>query len=188
MTLEGFLAAHIQNGSLKDGRRVPPFYHPVEKISGPEIVFVLHFDGCGYCPVFIQLKMRISMDKAQTRAAQTTVDSDAVQRHLENDLQAFCTLTPKRFLGVVITYPAELTSFQDSFDSYRQSERLRAAQGEQTLECVTLRIDKDNIHSLFPAHHMEALDRLKGIKRELNQDSDDLVDEQVAKHRGLIHF
>jgi hypothetical protein len=45
-----------------------------------------------------------------------------------------------------------------------------------------LRIDKNNIHSLFPGAHMMALDLLKGIKRKLGQD-DDLADEHTAKQR-----
>ncbi|KAI1318391.1 hypothetical protein EDD11_006729 [Mortierella claussenii] len=185
MSLEEFLAAHVENGSLKDGKPVPPFYRPAEKSSGPDIVFVLHFEKRGSCPVFIQLKMRASMNKTETQSAYTTVKADAVQGHLgeATTLRTFCTVTPKRCLGVVIAYPAELAGHEGLFPIIRPSERIRAAQGEQTLEYITFRIDKNNIRSLFPKRHMEALDRLKGIKRELNQDGDDLADEQAAKYR-----
>ncbi|KAG0358684.1 hypothetical protein BGZ54_010322, partial [Gamsiella multidivaricata] len=156
MSLEEFLAANVENGPLKDGKPVPPFYHPAEIPSGPDIVFVLHFDNHGYCPVFIQLKMRTSMNKPQTQSAFTMVKADA---------------------------PAELRGVEDLFPSGRQSERIRAAQGEQPPECILLGIDKNNIHSLFPKRHMDALDRLSGIKRELNRDSDDLADQRAAKQR-----
>ncbi|KAF9976693.1 hypothetical protein BGZ65_007717, partial [Modicella reniformis] len=173
MTLQEFLMAHMPGIE----KNVPPFYYPSASISGPDIVFMLDFEGCGRCPVFIQLKLRTSMNKSETMRAQATTDSQTIQGHLEDDLRNFCTLTPKRFLGVVIAYPAELTGFQDSFTKIRQSERLIVKYGEQTIERVALKIDRNNIESLFPKVHVEALNRLKNVKRELRQDSDDLLDE-----------
>ncbi|KAF9904374.1 hypothetical protein EC991_002713, partial [Linnemannia zychae] len=58
MSLDEFLDAHVHHGSRKDGEPVPPFYHPAETPSGPDVAFVLRFDNNGYCPVFVQLKMR----------------------------------------------------------------------------------------------------------------------------------
>ncbi|KAG0352553.1 hypothetical protein BGZ54_002709, partial [Gamsiella multidivaricata] len=127
------------------------------------------------------LKMRTSMNKSQTQSAFTTVKTDGVQGHLgEIMLQRFCTVSPKRFLEIVIGYPIELRDIEDLFPTGKQSERIRTAQPS---ECILLRINKNNIHSLFPKRHMEALDRLKSIKRELNQDSDYLVDQWAAKQR-----
>ena len=172
MTLEAFLDAHVNYGSRKDGKSVPPFYHPDETPSGPDVAFVLHIDNHGYCPVFVQLKMRHEIKQAKTDHAFSTVKSEAVEKHLdETTLQTFCTAHPKRFLGVVVAYPAELAGGEGTFPEVRRSPRLLSMQGEmpQSPQCISLRIDKNNIHDLFPKNHMEALDLLKGVKRQLDE-------------------
>ncbi|OAQ23964.1 hypothetical protein K457DRAFT_1836886 [Linnemannia elongata AG-77] len=189
MSLDEFLDAHVHHGSRKDGKPVPPFHHPAETPTGPDVAFVLRFDNHGYCPVFVQLKMRHKMTLPGTQSAFSTVKSEAVQGHLqETMLQTFCTGNSKRFLGVVIAYPAELAGVEGTFPEVRRSERIRSAQGNDTPQCILLRIDKNNIHDLFPKNHMQALDLLKGIKRQLDQseegqDSDDQKDEPVTKQR-----
>ncbi|GJJ74340.1 hypothetical protein EMPS_06698 [Entomortierella parvispora] len=190
MTLDAFRDAHVHHGSFKDGEPVSPFYHPAEIPSGPDIVFVLHLDNHGYCPVFVQLKMRRKMTMEDTLGAFSTVKSEAVQGHLEETmLEKYCTGHPKRFFGIVIAYPAELAGVDGIFPVIRRSERIRdrAAQGGRP-ECISLRIDKNNIHDLFPENHMQALDLLKGVKRQLDrtdggQGSDYPMDEPVTKHR-----
>ena len=191
MSLDEFLDAHVRHGSRKDGEPVPPFYHPAETPSGPDVAFVLRFDNHGYCPVFVQLKMRHKMTLPRTQSAYSTVKSEAVQGHLqETMLQTFCTGDPKRFLGVVIAYPAELAGVEGTFPEVRRSERIRSAQGD-TLQCISLRIDMNNIHGLFPKNHMQALDLLKGIKRQLDQSEggqggDDQKDEPPTKQRRCL--
>ncbi|KAG9067165.1 hypothetical protein KI688_011946 [Linnemannia hyalina] len=188
MSLDAFLEAHVRNGSRKDGKPVPPFYQPAETPSGPDVAFVLHLDNHGYCPVFVQLKMRHKMTKLETQIAFSTVKAGAVQGHLQEAmLQRYCTGYPKRLLGIVIAYPAELAGVEGSFPEVRRSERIRSTEGD-TPQCISLRIDKNNIHDLFPQNHMQALDLLKGIKRQLDQTdmgqgSDDQKDEPVTKHR-----
>ncbi|KAI8345920.1 hypothetical protein B0O80DRAFT_471227, partial [Mortierella sp. GBAus27b] len=185
MSLDAFLDAHVHHESLKDGNLVPPFYHPADKPSGPNVVFVLRFrfvvDGRekqSYSPVFVQLKMRHDMAKKETLHAYSTVKVGAVEGHLqETTLQTYCTGDSKRFLGVVIAYPAELEGTEGTFPEIRRSERICSAQGD-TPQCISLRIDKGNIHDLFPQNHMQALDLLKGVKRQLDQ-----KDEPVMKHR-----
>ncbi|KAG0322758.1 hypothetical protein BGZ99_003146, partial [Dissophora globulifera] len=191
MSLDAFLDAHVYHGSCKDGKPVSPFYHPAETSSGPDIAFVLRLDNYSYCPVFVQLKMRNKMTKSGTQGAFSTVKSEAVQGHLqEMMLQTFCTGHPKRFLGVDIAYPAELAGVEGTFPEVRRSERIRSAQGDtpDTPQCISLRIDKNNIHDLFPKNHMQALDLLKGIKRQLDQTewgqgSNDQKDVPATKHR-----
>ncbi|KAI1288869.1 hypothetical protein EDD11_009612 [Mortierella claussenii] len=175
MSLGEFLNAHVHHGSRKGMRPVPPFHRLTETPKGPDVVFVLHIDGHGYCPLFVQLKLRNKMTKAETQYTFSVVKSKAVQGR------------PKRFFGVVIAYPAELAGVEDTFPEVRRSQRIRSAQGE-TPQCVSLRIDKNNIHELFPEKHMQALDLLKGIKRQLEQHqegggSDDQMDEPAMKHR-----
>ncbi|KAF9904375.1 hypothetical protein EC991_002714 [Linnemannia zychae] len=68
-------------------------------------------------------------------------------------LQTFCTSVPKRFLGVVIAYPAELAGVEGTFP--------------------------------------EALDLLKGIKRQLDQfeggqGGDDQKNEPPTKQRRCL--
>ncbi|KAG0378573.1 hypothetical protein BGX24_003456 [Mortierella sp. AD032] len=174
MSLNEFLEAHVENGSRsrKNGKLVPAFYNPSEKPSGPDLVFVLHFDQHGFCPVAVQMKPRVDMYLPDTEKAFATVKADAVQGHLgETKLQRFCTVSPKQFIGVVVAYPTEVPGVEGLFPQPRRSERIEAAQMNQVPQCISLRIDKNNIHSLFPEAHMRALDLLKGVKRELEQDA-----------------
>jgi hypothetical protein len=188
MSLNEFLIAHIHHGSRKDGEPVPPFYLPAQMPSGPDVAFVLRLHNHGYCPAFVQLKMRHKMTKEGAQSAFSTVKSEAVQGHLqETMLQTSCIGNSRRFLEVVIAYPDELAGVEDTFPEVRQSERIRSAQGESP-QCISLRIDKTNILNLFPRNHMEELDLLKGIKRLLDQSegdqgSDDQKDEPATKQR-----
>ncbi|KAF9165943.1 hypothetical protein DFQ26_009077 [Actinomortierella ambigua] len=164
-----FLDAHVYHGSLKDGKPVPPFFHPAENPSGPDVVFVLRLGNHGYYPVFVQLKMRHDMKKNEVLHAFSTVKAGAVQAHLEETmLEKFCTGRPKRFFGVVIAFPAELDGTEGTFPKLRRSPRIAEAQGD-ALQCISLKIDKSNIHKLFPENHMQALEILKGVKRQLDQ-------------------
>ncbi|KAF8944094.1 hypothetical protein BGZ47_004662 [Haplosporangium gracile] len=120
MSLDAFLDAHVYHGSRKDGEPVPPFYHPAETLSGPDVAFVLRLDNHGYCPVFVQLKMRHKMTEPATQIAFSTVEDEAVQGHLqETMLQTFCAGYPKRFFGVVIAYPTELAGVEGTFPEVR---------------------------------------------------------------------
>ncbi|KAF9131410.1 hypothetical protein BGW39_001840 [Mortierella sp. 14UC] len=184
MSLSEFLEAHVKNGSRKDGEQVPAFYHLAEMPSGPDIAFVLNFGVAGLCPVFIQLKLCTSLSSSKTQAAFATVKADAVQSHLgKTELESFCTATPKRFFGVVVAYPTELSGVEGTLPKVRRSERTVAEQVEQVPRCILLRIDASNIGRLFPAPHVEALDILKGVKRNLGLDDDEkMVEEHPAKH------
>ncbi|KAK3840986.1 MAG: hypothetical protein J3R72DRAFT_161347 [Linnemannia gamsii] len=187
MSLSEFLEAHVENGSRsrKDGEQVPAFYNPAEKPTGPDLVFVLHFDQLGFCPVFLQIKLRVDMDLTDTQGAFTTVKADAVQDHLgETKLERFCTVSPKVFFAVVVAYPTDLEGVEGLFPQLRRSKRIGAMQVDQA-QCISLRIDKNNIHRLFPEAHMKALDLLKGVKRQLGQDGDDMKDGHSVKQRRL---
>ncbi|KAF8924661.1 hypothetical protein BGZ58_001574 [Dissophora ornata] len=159
MLLSEFLEAHVENGSRSrnDDSQVPAFYYPTETPSGPDVVFVLRFDKRGLCPVFIKLKLPVFMDSGEVLKAFATVKADAVQHHLgDSKLETFCTVSPKKYLGVVIAYPTELPSLEGSF-------------ADTSPQCISLKIDENNIHDLFPEAHVNVLDRLKRVERKLEQ-------------------
>ncbi|KAG0250324.1 hypothetical protein BGZ95_007225, partial [Linnemannia exigua] len=117
-----------------------------------------------------------------TLDAFATVKADAVHGHLGNTrLQEFCSVSPKWYLGVVIAYPIELPGTEGSFPLVRRSGRILEAQKNNTLRCISLMIDKNNIHDLFPEAHMAVLDRLKNVKRKLGQSLSDSPDDHAAK-------
>ncbi|KAF9111523.1 hypothetical protein BGW39_004334, partial [Mortierella sp. 14UC] len=95
--------------------------------------------------------LRGSMDSEDILSAFATVKADAVQHHLGNSkLRTFCTVSPKWYLGVFIAYPTELPGAEGSFAEVRRSERIRGAQEEESPQCISLKVDKNNIHDLFP--------------------------------------
>ncbi|KAF9939235.1 hypothetical protein BGZ65_011164 [Modicella reniformis] len=116
-------------------------------LVNPKVDLVSYSGSESVVPSFANLRAGYGI----LRKCVKTVGADAVQGYLgEAMLQVYCTVTPNRFLEVVIAYPVEL-GVEDG---------------------------------LFPEQHMKALDRLKGIKRDLNLEGDDLVDEHAAKqHR-----
>ncbi|KAG0019480.1 hypothetical protein BGZ81_009701 [Podila clonocystis] len=86
MSLNEFLEAHVENGSRtrKDGKKVPAFYHPAEMLSGPDIVFVLHLNNRGFCPVFIQLKLRASMDQLDATDQPDTMSAFTTRAYFQS--------------------------------------------------------------------------------------------------------
>ncbi|KAK5796948.1 hypothetical protein F5H01DRAFT_401262 [Linnemannia elongata] len=188
MSLDTFLDTHVYHGSCKDGKSVPPFYLPVETASGPDVVFVLHLDNHGYCPVFVQLKCRREMTRTEGQSSFSTAETDEVQGHLqETMLQKYCTGHPKRFLGVVIAYPFEFAGVECTFPEIRRGGRVWLIQGD-ALQCISLNMDKNNFHDLCLKNHMQALDLLKENKRQLeqtdgDQGGDDQKDEPATKLR-----
>ncbi|KAG0350745.1 hypothetical protein BG005_009727 [Podila minutissima] len=102
----------------------------------------------------------------------------SVQGHLgETKLQRFCTVIPKSYLSAVIAYPVELPGVEVSLPKPGSSKRNLAAPEEQPLQFIPLRIDQTNVYSFFPEARMKLLDLLKGVKRKLEQCSNDLEQE-----------
>ncbi|KAF9199838.1 hypothetical protein BGZ49_009999 [Haplosporangium sp. Z 27] len=171
MSLEKFLESHIEHGSLSEGQKLPPFYLPAIKPSGPDLVFVLKFEGDVYYPVFVQLKLRHGLSSAQAVHALETVQEEAVEGHLNNHpkkqkkpskiyrLSEFCT--NGKYIGVVVCYPKDLSSFEGDLIEIVDGTNI-----VNDVQQVSLTIDERNIRTLFPKNHMEALDALKGIKRQ----------------------
>jgi hypothetical protein len=168
VSLGEFLEAHVQNGSrLRDGTQVPAFYFPVERTTGPDIVFVLHFEDKGFVPVFIQTKLCLSLNDDKIQHAFRTVMAHAVQGHLNGTkLETFCTASPKLFLGVVVSYPFTLPADFESRLSRRRT-RSQDAGVERDLWGMLLKIDADNIRSVFPENHVKALDAVKGLAQDM---------------------
>ncbi|KAF8962660.1 hypothetical protein BGZ46_001134 [Entomortierella lignicola] len=169
VSLEKFLESHIKHGSMFDGHELPPFYLPAIKPSGPDLVFVLKFEGEIYYPVFVQLKLRHSLSSAQAVHALETVQELAVEGHLNShrkkksskiySLSEFCT--NGKYIGVVICYPKDLSSFEEDLIEIVDGTNIA-----NNVQQIFLTIDERNICNLFPDDHMRALDELKGIKRQ----------------------
>ncbi|KAG0042031.1 hypothetical protein BGZ83_000989 [Gryganskiella cystojenkinii] len=176
-SLDTFLTAHVDGNSLFDGNEVAPFYLPSERTPGPDIVFVLRFrdnEGrdLGCCPVFVKSKLRSNMLGGETRDAFSTVKSDAVGRLLEEKLEKYCTVSPKRFFGVVVAYPAKLAGSEGLFPTISRIAGDLSAQAKgEKLGCISLRIDRTNINGLFLKRHMRALTILKGCEHDFNSSS-----------------
>ncbi|KAF9979547.1 hypothetical protein BGZ65_006394 [Modicella reniformis] len=185
ISLGEFLEAHVRNDSRssRDGTQVPAFYYPAENPTGPDIVFVLQFEDKGCCPVFIQMKLCVSLKDQDVQKAFGTVMAHAVQGHLgETKLETFCTISPKLFLGVVATYPLELpASFESLLSRPTTRNQSRNAEVKRRLWGMLLKIDANNIDRVFPENHVKALDQLKGVKRKLEEVNSDPVDEYPYK-------
>lgn len=168
--MEDFMDAHVNNGSMHDGRTVPPFFFPKAKPSGPDLVFYIRVKEKLF-PVFAQLKLRQTMVTAAAKAALKTVSAPTIEQHVE-DLGRFCP-TDNTFISMIIAYPAMVA------DKLRPrpnpSYNLRSRPGPKPLTQVTVIIDKTNISEIFPRKHV---DFLNGIKDPMKRPA---LDELEAK-------
>ena len=186
LSLSEFLDAHVHNRSRlrRDGTQVPAFYYPAENPTGPDIIFVIQFEDGGCCPVFIQMKLCVSLKDKDVQSAFRSVMAHAVQGHLGNtELETFCTVSPKLFLGVVVAYPIKLPDIESLLS--RRGTRSQDAEIKRNIWGMLLKIDGNNKYKIFPEKHMKALSILKGLKRELEQINPDSVDERPHKQPQL---
>ncbi|KAI9239011.1 MAG: hypothetical protein BYD32DRAFT_435250 [Podila humilis] len=120
-------------------------------------------------PVFVQLKMRHKMTKTGTQSGYSTVKSELIHGHLqEMILQTFCARYPKPFLGVVTAYPAELAGVEGHISGARTKRANPFCPRRHTPVHFAEEGQKHHTRPV-PQTHMQALDLLKGIKRQLNQ-------------------
>ncbi|KAK3836314.1 MAG: hypothetical protein J3R72DRAFT_493794 [Linnemannia gamsii] len=166
ISMEDFLNAHVHNGSMHDGRAIPPFFFPKAKPSGPDIVFYIRVNR-NLFPVFAQLKLRQTMAKPAVQAALMTVSAPAIETHVE-DLESFCP-TSHTYISMIIAYPASVVDkLRPRPDPvYNLRSRSDSKHNHKRLTQVTVIIDKSNISKIFPQSHVDFLNGVKDpMKRE----------------------
>ncbi|KAG9319042.1 hypothetical protein KVV02_007468, partial [Mortierella alpina] len=57
MSMEEFMKAHVEEGSVRNKMPVAPFFFPKSKPSGPDLLFFIRVDGRKAIPVFVQMKL-----------------------------------------------------------------------------------------------------------------------------------
>ncbi|KAG0374250.1 hypothetical protein BGX24_010635 [Mortierella sp. AD032] len=166
ISMEDFLNAHVHNGSMHDGRAIPPFFFPKAKPSGPDIVFYIRVNR-NLFPVFAQLKLRQPMAKPAVQAALMTVSAPAIETHVE-DLESFCS-TSHTYISMIIAYPASVVDkLRPRPDPvYNLRPRSDSKHNHMRLTQVTVIIDKSNISKIFPQSHVDFLNGIQDpMKRE----------------------
>jgi len=182
-----FMKAHVENGSIRDGDHIPPFYFPASDFSGPDIVFYIRIDSNIY-PCFVQLKLRQVLEGSDIERALVTVSGNTIQGNLNKEhekmqkdqvqekssrstlsqqlqrLQDYCPTGA--YISMVITYPAEAAKFQ--------TVRPNPEPELEGLQRVSIIIDDNNFSHIFPDRHVKFLDNLKQLKRSF-------PDEQTEK-------
>ncbi|KAF9922893.1 hypothetical protein BGZ67_010221, partial [Mortierella alpina] len=57
MSMEEFMDAHVNHGSIRNNMPVAPFFFPKSKPSGPDLLFFIRIDGARLVPIFVQMKL-----------------------------------------------------------------------------------------------------------------------------------
>ncbi|KAF9297268.1 hypothetical protein BGZ74_009949 [Mortierella antarctica] len=165
ITMEDFMNSHVNNGSMHDGRAVPPFFFPKAKPSGPDIVFYIQVKDKRF-PVFVQLKLRQIMTKPRVKAALETVSAPAIETHV-NNLGSFCP-TDNTYISMIIAYPATVIDKLPPRPDHEYNLRPRPESTQKPLTQVEVIIDKNNIGEIFSRDHIDFLDGIKGpTKRQV---------------------
>ncbi|KAG9064679.1 hypothetical protein KI688_002937 [Linnemannia hyalina] len=187
ISMADFLDAHVNNRSERAGQSVPPFFYPVEHVSGPDILFVVRFSGLapdhalgssstptpGYastdivCPVFVQVKLCQKLYRNDVIAAQSTVQPTKIRKHGVK-LSQFCK--PKgHYISLIVSYPAEIAEYFLKRSLNKHYDGLTE---------IALTIDDSNFN-LFSADHVQAIKNMKRLAVEMA----DTVKE-VKRRRG----
>ncbi|KAF9536712.1 hypothetical protein EC957_009923 [Mortierella hygrophila] len=175
ISMEDFLDAHVNNGSVRHGRAVPPFFFPKAKPTGPDIVFYIRVKD-GLFPVFVQLKLRQTMPTKDIRAAAKTVTAPIIEGHVK-DLGRFCP-TDNTFISMVIVYPAKVVAKLRPRPDIKYNLRPRPESKHKRLTQVQVIIDESNISKIFPKSHVDFLD---GIKNPMKRQAVDTLEAESLK-------
>lgn len=167
ITMEDFMNSHVNNGSMHDGRAVPPFFFPKAKPSGPDIVFYIQVKDKRF-PVFVQLKLRQIMTKSGVKAALNTVSTPMIETHV-NDLSSFCP-TDNTYISVIIAYPATVVDKLPPRPNHEYNLHPRPEFTQKPLTQVEVIIDKNNIGEIFSRDHIDFLDGIKGPTKRQAED------------------
>ncbi|KAF9136606.1 hypothetical protein BGX30_011030, partial [Mortierella sp. GBA39] len=163
ISMKSFMHAHVHSGSMRNGRAVPPFFFPNANLLGPDIVFCIRVNEQLF-PVFVQLKLRLSMAKPAAKTAFKAVSAPAIEAQVKN-LVSFCP-TDNTYISMVIAYPAKVvTNLRPRLDP-AYNLHPRPDPKHKCLEQVTVIIDKNNIDKIFPQSHIEFLDMIKTLMKQ----------------------
>ncbi|KAG0218249.1 hypothetical protein BGX31_011660 [Mortierella sp. GBA43] len=173
ISLEEFMEAHFFHDSIHDKRRVPPFFFPKQRESGPDIVFVLRLkdpdsEKTGIiCPVFVQLKLRKGLCLSDAEHARSTAQPTKIENH-GIALSRYCD-PHHHYISLIIGYPTQVTKFFNR-------EQMVVTHSKDTTE-IALIVDCHNIRSLFSKEYVDMLDTVKRLYEE------DVEPEETARKR-----
>ncbi|KAG0325099.1 hypothetical protein BGZ99_001065 [Dissophora globulifera] len=166
IAMEDFMKAHVQDNSKRGDQDVPPFYFPAPQVSGPDIIFYIRIKG-KLIPVFVQLKLRQTLQPNEVEEALETVSGRAVQEKLTKErkkqqkekittsaksrLQDYCPTGV--YISMLIAYPANMVRYLD----------VRPNPGPELdgLTGVPINVDYTNFSQIFPERHAQFLKNLK---------------------------
>ncbi|KAF9115317.1 hypothetical protein BGX30_006319 [Mortierella sp. GBA39] len=182
MTMEEFMEAHVNNNSMRSEQTVPPFFFPKVKPSGPDIVFYIRVQA-GIIPVFVQLKLRQMLTKANSNRAVEFVSKQKVNEHVK-DFEEYCPANV--YVSVINAYPAKVTDSMrprpdidfEGIVARRASLRPRPRKSfhDNDLQQVTIRVEQCNFAKTFPKSHVDFLDGIKTLVKRpavYKQEQDD---------------
>ncbi|KAF9119536.1 hypothetical protein BGX30_003775 [Mortierella sp. GBA39] len=164
ISMEDFMDAHVNNGSVRYGRAAPPFFFPKAKPSGLDIVLYIRVKDRLF-PVFVQLKLRQTMATKDVRAA------------VKTDLGRLCP-TDNTFISMAIMYPAKVVAKLRPRPDIKYNLRPQPDSKHKRLTQVQVMIDENNISKTLLKSHIEFLN---GIKDPMKRQAVDTLEAESLK-------
>ncbi|KAG0220948.1 hypothetical protein BGW41_007392, partial [Actinomortierella wolfii] len=176
MTMSDFLDAHVNNNSELHGQPVPPFFYPEEHLSGPDVVFVVRFNGLApddaqgssstpspdsasseiVCPVLVQVKLCEKLSQNEVIKAHGTLQPKTIKGH-GVELSQFCR-PHGYYISLIVSYPFEIADYFIDRPLEKHKDGLTE---------IALAIDDNNIDDLFTEKHVHALKRMKRLAADM---------------------
>ncbi|KAF9282087.1 hypothetical protein BGZ68_006213 [Mortierella alpina] len=179
MSMEEFMDAHVNHGSIRNKMPVAPFFFPKSKPSGPDLVFFIRIDGSRVIPIFVQiLKLHqgsSNFSEKDWSDALSTVSAPKIEDH-GKVFRKYCP--DNVYISMIVAYPTKWTEAL-----LAPSEVPKDSSGVQQ---VVINVKDNNFGDIFPQEHVEFIDRLKNARKRSadNDDNDDGNIECTKKSRS----
>ncbi|KAF9924400.1 hypothetical protein BGZ67_009274 [Mortierella alpina] len=177
MSIEEFMKAHVDEGSIRNKMPVAPFFFPKSKPSGPDLLFFIRVDGRKAIPVFVQMKLHqgsSNFSEKDWSDALSTVSAPKIEDHAM-EFRKYCP--DNVYISMIVAYP---TKWAEAL--LAPSKVPKDCSGVQQ---VVINVSDNNFGDIFPQEHMEFIDRLKNArKRTADNDNNGSSTECTKKSRS----
>jgi hypothetical protein len=188
MSMSDFLDAHVNHNSMSDGQPVPPFFYPEERVSGPDIVFVVRFGGLTpddamgsgstpssgstsseiFCPVFVQLQLCEKISQDDPKKTRGTVQPRKIKSH-KVEFSQLCQ-PHGHYINLAVSYPVSIANYVMDRSLEKHMDGLTE---------IALTIDDHNIDDVFSEKHAQAREVMKQLADKMVRTA-----ETAKRHRG----
>lgn len=154
----------------------PAFFSP-ENDAGPDLIFFIKFHDDRVIPVILQLKLRKTLSKGDTRAAISTCDPHEFYRYRKGErigemrspkvnepvVKKMLDLCNHGILQIIVAYPADPSVTPKKTRSQPARSSKRVTSKAKIKDAIIGKITIENAERVFNKDHLAFLDTLKNV-------------------------